>query len=274
MSRTSRETELTVYARLDDLSELDGVEAAIEDHIQLESTLTTGARIRVRRITPVTGEGGQGERFEITTKEKLEDEGGVPSSDETTEDTDRGFYEHFSRIAQRGVVKRRYSIIGNKPKISGVSEDIVLPPVKYEVDVFTIPKAKEKSNWIKLDIELQDIIKVLTENGIGLEGVKQKFDLSVLAFTLNDMFSPQSATPEQKALLDKLWKEEFAMEINPEIYVKREKQEESLTQGETEEAPDIPAAAAQTEPQQGPTEEVPEGTETETEGEGKPTEEE
>lgn len=270
MSRVSIETELTVYARVDDLTELDAAAESIEDHIQLEATLTTGARARVRKVTPVSGEGGSGERFEFTTKEKLDDDGGIPSSRETTTDVDRQFYESYSSIAQRGIVKRRFSIVGSTPKITGVPEGIALPAVRYEVDVFTNYKTREKCNWIKMDIELQDIIKAMKEQGLDISGVKQKFDLHSLQFTMEDMFSPQSATPEQKALLDKLWKEEFAMELKPEVY----KKEESTTQGATELKPAAPAEPTQPEPQQDPTEQVPAGTEAETEGEGNPSEEE
>lgn len=273
MSRVSTETEMTIYARMDDLSELESAATSIEDHIQLECTLITGSRQRVRKVTPISGDGVGSIRYEFTTKLKLPDEGGIPSSLESTVDCDEEFYKSYSDMAARGIVKRRYSIVGGTPKITGVPENIVLPAIRYEVDVFTIPSnPKEKSKWIKMDIELQDIIKALKEQGISLEGVKQKFNLQNLAFTMQDMFSPASMNEEQKALLDKLWKTEFAMELNPEVYVKKE---ESSTQGTPETAPAAPAEPVQPEPQQDPTATAPDqGTETETEGEGNQTEEE
>lgn len=274
MSRESIETELTVYARLDDLNELEGVADAIEDHIQLESTLITGHRQRVRKVTPIKGEGVGSDRFEFTTKYKLPDDAGIPSSLETTADVDEQFYDTYSMMAVRGIVKRRYSIAGKVPRISGLPENIVLPAVRYEVDVFTIPKGKdgEKSNWIKMDIELQDILKALKEQGIvNFENVRQKFNLDALAFVMHDMFSPQSATPEQKELLGKLWETEFALKLNPEVY----KKEESSTQGTPETTPAAPAEPVQTEPQQSPPETPPtEGSVPETEGEGNQKEEE
>ena len=226
MSTTNEETEITLYARIDDPESLQEAEL-IEDHIQFESTLVSGARQRVRKIAPVKGSSSTADRYEVTLKVKRPDDGGVASSNETTQETDRGFYLAFADVAHRGIVKRRHKFIGKAPIISGLDKDIVLPAVIYEVDQFTIPGTGEKSNWIKIDIEIDGILKALKEQGIDTSSVRQKFDISNLPFTGHDMFSAAGANPEQKAILGKLWEEEFAKKIAPDVFVKP--QEETNT---------------------------------------------
>lgn len=220
MANKDQETELSLYARISDPESLYEADL-IEDHIQLESTLISGARNRVRKITPVKGGAVGGTvRYVQALKIEMEPVGGVASCREVTVDVDRAFFEAFASVANRGIVKRRFTFIGGVPKISG-AENIVLPPVKYEVDQFSIPgKNGEKSEWIKLDIELDEIIDALENAGIDISGVRQRFDLSYLPFTSEDMFYAATATPEQKALLGKLWETEFAQKIAPDVFVK------------------------------------------------------
>lgn len=254
MSTTNTETELTVYARIDDPQSLNEADA-IEDHIQLESTLTTGGRMRVRKITSVKGgPEATGDRFEITIKEKLPKDAGVGSSLETTQDSDRNFYEAFSQIASRGIVKRRYTFLGRAPKVTGLDQQIVLPAVKFEIDQFVIPtdkpEEKQYSQWVKIDIEIDDILKVLKEQGIDTAQVKQKFSLAAMPFTAEDMFSPESMNEEQKAQLDKLWDTEFAMKIKPEVFIKEDSDQPKATGGIASAAqiPDIPEESEEVNP--------------------------
>lgn len=219
MSVTKDETEIALYAKIEDPESLQEADL-IEEHIQLESTLISGARMRVRKITPVKGgpEGGA-DRYEVTLKVPVEDSAGVPSSQETTQETDRGFFEAFANVAHRAVVKRRHIFVGRSPDITG-AEGIVIPPVKYEVDLFINPHTREKTNWIKMDIELDEVIAALKEAGIDTTGVRQKFNINNLPFTSMDMFTPQTATPEQKALLSELWSKQFSIKLAPDVYVK------------------------------------------------------
>lgn len=219
MSSTSNETEIALYAKIDDPESLKEAEF-VEDHIQLESTLISGARIRVRKITPVKGpsEGGA-DRYEITLKIKQPMEAGIPSSMETTQETDRGFFEAFAEVAHRAIVKRRYRFTGKAPTITG-AENVVIPAVHYEVDQFVNPETKARSEWIKIDIELDGVLQALEQAGIDTHGLRQRFNLKTLPFTSENMFSAQSATPEQKELLGKLWETEFSQKLAPDEYVK------------------------------------------------------
>ncbi len=209
MSTTNEETEIVLFAKIDDPNVLNEAEN-IEDHIQLEVRTETGAKMRVRKITPVKGdrEGGAS-RYEFTMKQNVQNKAGVKSALETTQEVDRNFYENFAGIAEQAIVKRRYSFTGNAPKT-----DLHVPAVVYEVDEFVNISTKEKSQWYKIEIEIDHVIDALKKQGIETDTVKQKFDFSNLPFTSLDMFSPSNMSDEQKQLLDRLWEEEFAKKLS------------------------------------------------------------
>lgn len=219
MSVTKEETEITLYAKLDDPESLQEADS-IEDHVQLEVLVATGAKTRVRKITPVKGnEADTGDHYEFTIKQKLPDDAGVGSSLETTQDVDRNFYVNFSGIAHRAIVKRRYTFTGTAPKINE-QVNVALPAIKYEVDQFINPHTKKPSQWIKIDIEIDELLKALREQNIDIAGMKQRFNLSSLPFTTEDMFSPTNMSDEQKKLLGNLWEKEFAQTLAPEVLSK------------------------------------------------------
>ena len=219
MSTTSIESEVTLYIRIDDASELVNADL-IENHLQLENLLVTGAKIRVRKITPIHGGEMTGDRYELTLKDKCENDAGVPSSYETNQETDRNFYAAFSETANRAITKRRYKIIGSAPTITGVETPVALPALVYEVDRFVVPSTKQFSNWVKLDIELGDMLTALREQGVDTSEVRQKIKLSILPFKSEEIIDPENMTPEQKETLGKLWENEFALVLKEPTYVK------------------------------------------------------
>jgi hypothetical protein len=112
------------------------------------------------------------------------------------------------------------------------------------------PEEKQYSQWVKIDIEIDDILKVLKEQGIDTAQVKQKFSLAAMPFTAEDMFSPESMNEEQKAQLDKLWDTEFAMKIKPEVFIKEDSDQPKATGGIASAAqiPDIPEESEEVNP--------------------------
>lgn len=220
MSTTSTETEITLYVRIDDLTELDSADF-IEDHVQIEQTMLSGARIRVRKITPVKGGPETASvRYELTIKTKRGMDGGVPSSEETTQEVDRGFYEAFADVAERAMVKRRYTFIGRAPVVSGAPENLVLPAVKYEVDVFTSHSTRKRVNWAKVDIEIDQILEELRKNNLDTKGIRQRFMIKNLSFKAEDMFAVSNMNDRQKAILDDMWDNHYAIKLAPSQYKK------------------------------------------------------
>lgn len=240
MSHTSEETEISAYGKIEDPEHLKQADQ-IEKHIQLEQLLVSGDKIRVRKTTPVRGgPEGVSDTYELTIKCSTPDAAGMKSCQETTQEVDRNFYEQFAKVASRGIVKTRYTFIGKPPVIKGIDESIVLPPIKYEIDVFTNVKTNEPASLIKLDIELNDILDELKKNGIDTQGVKQKFNLQNLPFSLNGMFAPQNMTAEQKQMLDNFWDNEAVQMLAPDKFTKIK----------SAPAPVVAATPVQQEPQQ------------------------
>lgn len=252
MSNPNQETELSLYAHLSDPASLNEADH-IEDHIQLESKLISGARIRVRKITPVKGgpEGGT-VRYVMAIKTPSEPVGGVASVIETPVDVTPEFYQAFAAVAHRAIVKRRYTFMGSVPRITG-AENVALPAVKYEVDQFAIPSTGKRSEWIKLDIELDDVIKALTDAGIDLAGIRQRFDLTKLPFSTSSMFTAATATPEQKATLGRLWETEFAQKLAPDVFTETGASEQPSPVQQTNDQQKVNADASAQESQEGPT---------------------
>lgn len=217
---TELETEITLYVKIDDPSELETA-VDIEDHIQLENLLITGDKIRIRKVTPIKGVGsGNGDSYILTLKQKAPNDAGIPTSYETSHEVSREFYTAFAESAERAILKRRYSVVGAAPSISGLDRDIVIPALKYEIDQFTIPKTKEKSQWIKLDIELGEQLKALRDQGVDTTGLKQKISLSMLPFSAEEIINPENMTDEQKKTLGNLWETEFALTLKEPVFEK------------------------------------------------------
>lgn len=242
MSVTVKESEITFYAQCMDQNALTQADA-IEKHIQLETITVTGVKTRVRKVTPVTGpDVGKGDHYEFTLKHKREDDAGIPSSFETTAEVDRNFFQSFGEAAGRGIIKTRHTFIGKPPKITGVDANIILPAVKYEIDTFLNQETREFSDWVKIDIELDEILAAMREQGLDTSNVKQRFTFNDIPTGFSNMIHSDSATPEQKKKVAQLWEEEFAVKLAPEIFVRAD-QPATPTPSATEQNPSDGAVA-------------------------------
>lgn len=220
MSQANPETELVFYARLLSFDGLDQAEV-IEEHIQLETTFVTGPRARVRKITPIKGgPEGASDSYVLTLKFKTPDSNGVSASTEVNQIVDRNFYEYFGEASVRGMRKTRYRFTGEFPTFDGR----VIPgiaPLTYEVDLYT-NQSGNRVLWIKIDVELDGFMDALKNAGISIDDVRHKFTFASLPLQLADVFYGPDQNEQQKALLDKLWQEEYVIQLNPEVYVKKE----------------------------------------------------
>lgn len=221
MSVTVPEPELVFYARLDNFEGLKEAEL-IENHIQMESTFITGPRGRVRKVTPIKGgPTGAADRYEFTMKVKAPPVEGVPSSDESTVAIDRNMFTQFSYAAVRGMNKDRHRFVGKTPSVEGATENTPIPPFTYEVDVF-YTKNREYSAYVKIDVEVHAIVEALRTQNLPIPDLKSQITFEDLGLALSDVFYGDDQTPEQGALLDKLWQDEWITPMNPEIYKKPE----------------------------------------------------
>lgn len=265
MSQSANETELVFHAKLASFEELLNAEK-IELHVQFENTFITGGRARVRMTRPIKGgptEAGDNFVFTIKNKVKLED-GVTDSVVETNTPVDRNFYENFAPGAVRGMVKKRYSFTGQIPKFEG-HEGLALPPLVYEVDVFTNAEGKQVE-WVKIDVELDTLIDVLKGHNLTLADIRQKFTFDSLGLNMSGVFLAQDQTPEQGRLLDYLWKEQYTIEVMDPTYIEIPK-----AQGVLGAFSDAVKQVMQTSDQQNQQQQIPEeepGQEDPSQGEG------
>lgn len=202
------ETEATIYAKM---SLPEGLKAAdhVEHHEQLEGPSVNGGRFRCRKTTI-----GEDISYVLTMKVKNPGDGiaGIDGSLEYDLTIDEVFYNAFKEVSTKRLDKTRYVFHGDGTSLVEGDTDIVLPPVKYEVDVFTTQQGTT-SEWVKIDIELDGIIAKLKEAGIDVNDTKLKLKVSHLDFKPVGGFIAKQATEDQKKILDYIWDHQFNLPV-------------------------------------------------------------
>lgn len=199
----SKETELVIFCKV---GNFNGLKEAIraEEQEQLELPIPGKGTVRVRKTTDKDGT-----RFEACVKTQKKQEGIADVCEETEVLVTSQYMETFRALADNLKLKTRYVFDGTKSILNCDGEDISLPPVKYEVDVFKRFDGKI-SDWCKIDIELDDFMKALN----SLKELKGK-DINLIVKVTHLPFKPQNAfisgacTDEEKNIMKKLWDTEF-----------------------------------------------------------------
>lgn len=242
MSQSDIETEMYFMVKLADMSGLEEADM-IETHVQVEARFTTGNKSRVRKVSSVKGGPAEaGDRFVFTIKSpnKEDDTQAAKSSIETNLEVDQNFFDAFGKVANQAFTKKRYYFTDRSSKAESI--DLVLPPVCYEIDVF-LDKDENPIEWVKIDIELDDLKKALAEKGIEFNQIKQRIDFSALPIKVLEVIPMVNPSPEQKAFVDDLYKNRITTILNPETFVEQNGQDsnvldpnlEQATGGETDE---------------------------------------
>ena len=203
------ETEVAVYAKMTNASGLSEA-THVEHHEQLDGPSVDGGRFRCRKTTV-----GDSVTYVLTMKVKSKEKawGGVNASTEFNLDVDEQFYNAFKFLSKKRLNKTRYVFHGKETLVSDAeSNDTPLPPVKYEVDVFHKEDGTQ-SQWVKIDVELDDLITKLKESGRSVDGTTLTLKVSHLPIKPVGGFTNESATPEQKELLSNLWDNEFNLPV-------------------------------------------------------------
>ena len=209
-SKPNPETEVAIYAKMTNPEGLKEAEH-VEHHEQLEGPSVDGGRFRCRKTTT-----GESVTYVLTMKVKVKDSGvaGIDGSLEYDLDIDEAFYEAFKHLSTKRLVKTRYVFHGKNTSLNtGEGEEAPhLPPVKYEVDVFTKSDGTT-SEWVKIDIELDGIIAKLKESGKSIDDATLSLKVTHLPFKPTGGFIAKQATPEQKATLDDIWDNHFNLPV-------------------------------------------------------------
>lgn len=197
------ETEIVIFCKIGDFNGLKEADYT-ESQEQLELFVPAKGRLRVRKTIDKDGT-----RFEVCVKTLKKQDGASLSCEEVEEPVSAQYMEAFRGVAETLQIKTRYCFNGTKSLITNANQEIILPTIKYEVDVFKRHDG-QISNWCKIDIELDEFMKAL-KTVEGLESETPEFLISVtqLPFKPQEAFIVGICTDAQKALMSKLWETEF-----------------------------------------------------------------
>lgn len=208
MSKLKREMEIVAFAKIGNFEGLKQAECVIEQ-TQIERFIPNKGRVRVRKTTGVDGS-----VFEATVKglkRPSEGSGGtVMDCPEENIPATPSYFEAFKLIAEKMFVKKRYIFPGKKSTFTKDGVDYHLPPVKYEVDVYSRHDGKIV-DWCKIDVEIGDLLQYV-KNIPELKGVDISLDIKIkdLPFIPQEAFIVGDNNSEaQRRLVRKLWEVEY-----------------------------------------------------------------
>jgi len=207
------ETEITIYAKIGDMGGLKSADYK-EMHEQAEIRLNNNTRLRVRKTIsesePFTENEIASVSFNSTLKVDSEDSVLNSNSEITLPITEEYFKAFFDACSKR-FIKTRYVFYSRHVSLSVDHPDIgtiEIPKIKYEVDVFKRITG-EVSEYCKIDIEVDPIIKFLKVNYPDIKDVKYIIKVSHLPFKPNGYFIDSQANDGQMQLLDHLYENDF-----------------------------------------------------------------
>ena len=211
MSASEQETEAVIYAEIGDFAGLEECDSK-EEHLQYEGSFSNGIKCRVRRVTAQ----GREIKYYFTYKVPGSHSAvGVESNVEHTVAVDESFFMGFKSVAERTLDKTRYNFPSKSVKmavsIQGAKQDVELPNVMYEVDVYRDHDGKPIA-WCKIDVEIDSIAHYL-ENQLPFKISSYTLNISTshLPFKPKQTIIQASATPEELKMIDMLWSDHYVL---------------------------------------------------------------
>ena len=204
-SNTTVETEIVIYSEIGDMSGLDLADSK-ETHFQLESNFDNGNRCRVRKSI-------RNETVDyIFTIKVIDKNSEISKCEELNKEVDEEFFKTFFKVSDRIIQKYRYTF--NKDiKINAEGKEIIVPNIKYEVDVFFKKgygiKGCVISDWCKIDIEIDKINEYLESNYPDLKDIKLSVSISELPFKPKKSILSSDCTDMKKQKIKELWDNQF-----------------------------------------------------------------
>lgn len=200
------ETELCFYARI---GERSGLEKATKQEIHAQYSYNVMSdqeagvrkgRVRVRATT-VDGQTTYEETLKVPTDSGFVVQGNTEYNIPITKD----YYEAWlATYGAKGVNKIRYVFLSKNVELETEGQTVVLPEVKYEVDVFLNQEGKP-SNWCKIDIEIDGIVAYLAEHHPEIKKFDTTVKLSALPFKPEDAFEATTEDEVKKAAIKAFW---------------------------------------------------------------------
>ena len=206
--KKEKEQEVVFYCKL---GNPQGLAQAFDHEWQEQAQIKApSGRIRIRK----TVKDGAQPMFELTTKHMVNHHG-VIEMDETTVPIIEEVYDRFMSVCDEKWNKTRYRFKMERIYVSGEhGENMVeAKDMFYEVDVFT-KQDGTTSQWVKIDVEIQNLIPQLKAAGFKDSDVKLKIRLSKLPIEPKDIvFDNRDGDRDRAALINELYQHEFPIKL-------------------------------------------------------------
>ena len=181
----TKEIELAYLCRVTQPKGYEQANAS-EIHEQWEFRLPPGengerrGRVRVRKTTQ-NGE----TTYTETIKPPISENG--HGDHEVTIAISEEYFETWKHVfGVTGQAKIRYSYLSKDLQVQVEGQALKLPPVTFEVDVF-LNAAGQRSQFVKVDIELQAVISHLEQHYPSVKASQFKIDFSNLPLGITDV---------------------------------------------------------------------------------------
>ena len=212
---TEVEQEIIILAKMGDPTQLSKA-SRYESRIQANIFTKEGNKFRIRKSV----RSNNPPYFTLTTK-RYTDSGGITKKciERTTEISPDTFNNLILNTAEDITAYTRYFFPietltfqkdGNDVQISLKGKKIY-----WEVDVFQ-KEDDTNSEWVKIEVEVQDFIPILEENNIDINGTFETcLKMSNLPIKPKDIIvvSEKSNDPDRNALIDYIFQNEIQVKI-------------------------------------------------------------
>jgi len=199
------ETEVVIFAKI---NEPKGLLEAVysECHNQYSLVQNSKGKLRLRESWDSDQNTSiDSYRRKMTVKLSTSQDSAVPQYEEHDVTVSKELFEVMKSLALNVVRKTRY-IFNSKNvtiKVDGY-DDIILPMVKYEVDVFKDGQNASKP-WCKIEVEFDKMLEEIKERFPDIKDTSVKVAISHLPFKPSDWFMPESMDDAQKKIVDDLF---------------------------------------------------------------------
>lgn len=180
--------------------------SAVEIHEQYEYKLPPAeggvrrGKIRIRKTT------ANNETTYTETIKTPNDPSSMLGDMESNTEINEAFFKAWRHVYRAdGQHKIRHTFVATNAVMNYQGTEIKLPPVHFELDVF-IDKTGSKSKWAKVDIEVQDIIKMLKESYEEVDVAKFEIKFDCLPLDIGQVVSMVTKHSEERAAIDNFFK--------------------------------------------------------------------
>lgn len=206
------ETEIVIYAKVGNEQGLDKAFKVI--HQEQAQVRAPNGRIRVRMERDAKLQNDW--VYTLTTKHKGKAISGIASNKELNKLIDDETYSMFKSVADVFQRKTRYVFKVENVKIesANMSGQVTAEELNFEVDRFYVENEDGSiaySEWVKIDIELDNLIKALKESGFNPDALKMelKVVLSQLPFQPTNAFMEDPSNPKTTELISAIYDNQF-----------------------------------------------------------------